>query len=421
MTADALPYAFVIMPIGRPHLDRIFDEVIKPTIEDKKFGLKARRVDRDHEGGILGNHILDFIDGATLIVADLTHGRPNVYLEVGYAMRAHQQGSGTGTRKNPRLILMAKEDHRKKSPNFKKDTPDEIHFDLEDYGILFWKDAEDYGKQLVAEIDRRLTLVHRLEAAGAAVLPPPAVIDIAWVEKRQEHVNLRTKGLDGARTEFTSGVRHEATFLKRSPELLNAVRSVPMYGYGIGHVWSREEHAPKAMRDGGLHALSPHGWGGVQYWAVNPQGQFFRSSSLTEDSGAFSRREGHGPGTLLWIDARVREFIETLAFAARLYRELGLPTGSEVQFRYGVVGLAGRHVACADPNRWWPSEARTTTEETYGEWGSFPLGSLGERVVDLVVATLEPMFVLFELDTEWPQILKSLSQDILKDVHLEGL
>ena len=42
-----------------------------------------------------------------------------------------------GLGKKPNLILMAREDHHHRSPNYRNDGP-RVHFDLEGYDLLLW-------------------------------------------------------------------------------------------------------------------------------------------------------------------------------------------------------------------------------------------------------------------------------------------
>ena len=134
--------AFIIMQIGTPELDAVFDEAIFPAITDA--GLVPRRVDRHNQGDLLKSEIVQFIERSQIIVADVTNERPNCYLEIGYAM-------GLGKKAN--LILTAREDHHHRSPNFRRDGP-RVHFDLEGYDILFW-DAEDLSA-FREELTRRI-------------------------------------------------------------------------------------------------------------------------------------------------------------------------------------------------------------------------------------------------------------------------
>ncbi len=67
--------AFVVMQIGDPKLDHLFETVIQPAIE--AVGLQAKRVDRDNEGGLLKSEIIEFLNNSEIIVADLTNERPS--------------------------------------------------------------------------------------------------------------------------------------------------------------------------------------------------------------------------------------------------------------------------------------------------------------------------------------------------------
>jgi nucleoside 2-deoxyribosyltransferase len=109
--------AFIIMQIGDPEMDRVCDEAMVPAIQSA--GLVPRRVDRDNAGDLLKAEIVSFLERSRIIVADLTNERPNCYLEVGYAM---------GLGKKPNLILMAREDHHHRSPNYRVDGL-RVHFD----------------------------------------------------------------------------------------------------------------------------------------------------------------------------------------------------------------------------------------------------------------------------------------------------
>jgi hypothetical protein len=141
--------AFVIMAIGSPQLDELFDRAIAPAL--RRCGLDPKRVDRHNQGGLLYSEIISFIEESEILVADLTNERPNCYLEVGYAM-----GAGRFTS----LILTAREDHSVDSPHYRPAGP-RIHFDLLGYDILFWK-PNGFGafrEELEKRIRRRQALL----------------------------------------------------------------------------------------------------------------------------------------------------------------------------------------------------------------------------------------------------------------------
>jgi nucleoside 2-deoxyribosyltransferase len=117
--------AFIIMQIGNAELDRVCEQAIVPAL--KACGLDPKRVDKHNSGGLLKSEIIAFIEGADIIVADVTNERPNCYLEIGYAM-------GAGKFRN--LVLTAREDHSVDSPNHRPGGS-KVHFDLAGYDILF--------------------------------------------------------------------------------------------------------------------------------------------------------------------------------------------------------------------------------------------------------------------------------------------
>jgi len=141
--------AFVIMQIGNPDLDLVYDRVVAPALS--ACGLEPRRVDRHNAGGLLHSEIISFIEESEILVADLTHERPNCYLEVGYAL-----GCGRFTN----LVLTAREDHNPDSPSHRPGGP-KVHFDLSGYDILFWApDRLDvFRSELEKRVQRRLRML----------------------------------------------------------------------------------------------------------------------------------------------------------------------------------------------------------------------------------------------------------------------
>jgi hypothetical protein len=140
---------FVIMQIGSPELDRVYERVIAPALE--ACGLRPRRVDRHNRGGLLASEIIAFIEESEILVADLTNERPNCYLEVGYAL---------GVGKFTNVVLTAREDHDPESPRHRPGGP-KVHFDLAGYDILFWhpERLDAFRSELEKRIARRRLLL----------------------------------------------------------------------------------------------------------------------------------------------------------------------------------------------------------------------------------------------------------------------
>lgn len=76
--------AFVIMAID-PEKPELVDVLHAIKESCKKFGIEARRVDEIEHQDKITNIILDEIRSCEFLIADLSHERPNVYYEIGYA------------------------------------------------------------------------------------------------------------------------------------------------------------------------------------------------------------------------------------------------------------------------------------------------------------------------------------------------
>lgn len=141
--------AFVIMQIGNPDLEPLYEQGMVPAC--RSCGLAAKRVDRHNTGGLLHSEIISFIEESDIIVADLTNERPNCYLEVGYAL---------GAERFTNLILTAREDHSIDHPRRRPGDP-KVHFDLVGYDILFWKlhRLDEFRVELEKRIRRRLQIL----------------------------------------------------------------------------------------------------------------------------------------------------------------------------------------------------------------------------------------------------------------------
>jgi hypothetical protein len=144
---------FVIMQIGCEALDRVYDHAIAPAL--RACGVDPIRVDRHNRGGFLHGEIIAFIEEAEILVADLTHERPNCYLEVGYAF---------GVGKFTNLILTARADHHPESPHRRPGGP-KVHFDLAGYDILFWQ--PERLAEFRAELEKRVRRRQLMLAAPA--------------------------------------------------------------------------------------------------------------------------------------------------------------------------------------------------------------------------------------------------------------
>src|ERR1700730_3508453 len=133
------PDIFVIIAASS-ELDPLYKEAIEPAIQGNHLN-PYLMVEREPSASIT-NEIVSRIEAAKLIVADLTHERPNCYYEVGYAQA-----------KGKKVIFTAREDHDPRKPNRNPSDP-KVHFDLDSYRISFWKGDNLAGLQL--ELSERI-------------------------------------------------------------------------------------------------------------------------------------------------------------------------------------------------------------------------------------------------------------------------
>jgi len=388
---------FVIMQIGNPDLDEVYESAIAPAIEEA--GLQPRRVDKHNTGGLLKSEIVEFIQKASIIVADVTNERPNCYLEVGYAM---------GAARTSRLILTARADHVPDRPGRNPNSP-KVHFDLAGYDILFWEaDSLPAFKQKLAQRIRRrlnMTLAEHLEIEPSAA--PESLIDsfakshFRWINERQKSARAQlVEDGHGAFVEFTLvPIRH--TLSLGLPELLESARSAQLsyHGFPIGTIIEHPEAHPHPDSDGILSRQTTQTGSRIfDYWALRRNGDFYALRSLVEDLNA--------PSTV-YFDETVRRAEMLLRYAAKLYEHLGLPENDSIaiELRYG--GITDRVLSSCTPGPGLLREYRIRSESVHArlveEWNSIP-AHIAELVKTLAGGLLE-QFDLFPLAEE---VVKSL-------------
>lgn len=124
---ESKKYAFVIMAMSNedPMLTDVHN-CIKTICS--RLDIRAERVDDIEYSGKITDRIVDSIQRADIIIADLTHGRPNVYYEIGLA---HGQ-------KND-VILLARADTK-------------LHFDLSGFNVIFYRNITELTDRLEKRI-----------------------------------------------------------------------------------------------------------------------------------------------------------------------------------------------------------------------------------------------------------------------------
>jgi hypothetical protein len=109
---------FCIMPFS-PDMDGVFQAIQEAC---STLGLNAKRADDSPGSGIVLREITDLIEQAEFLVVDLTHERPNVYYELGYAHGVGNAGAD--------ILLVAR-------------TGTALHFDVAPIRVRFYSSAEE--------------------------------------------------------------------------------------------------------------------------------------------------------------------------------------------------------------------------------------------------------------------------------------
>lgn len=368
--------AFIIIQIGNEELERVCAEAIVPAIQ--ACGLEPRRVDKHNEGGLLKSGIVRFIQDSDLIVADLTNERPNVYLEIGYAM---------GVDKFRSLVLTVREDHFPESTNYCLGGP-RVHFDLAGYDILRWSPEAlpTFKVELEKRIQRRLAITRRPTG------PEPSIWDEGWI------VAERAAALEGlaavGRTGFMEvrAALHPPKVDQTQTQLDAAARSavIHTFGWPIAVYATRDDARPRPRADGIFARVKGRIYDSLDYWAIRRNGDFYFLGSLFEDE----QRQGH-----VFFNTRIVRVTEAVLYCVRLYGLLGVDRSQRVSIAVRHGGLRGR-VLSAVGNRMLHGEPRTEEDaidlEVNGTLDEFE-AQLVMKVEELVAPLLR-VFDFFELD-----------------------
>ena len=137
--------AFVIMSLGGDGMDDVYRAI---QDECHKLGLRAKRVDDNVGSGFVMKEIGTLIEQAEFIICDLTHERPNVYYELGYA-------HGVGN-KSRNILLIANRETR-------------LHFDIAPLRVRHYRSIEE----LRALLARNLVEMIKITRRRRGVVPVP--------------------------------------------------------------------------------------------------------------------------------------------------------------------------------------------------------------------------------------------------------
>lgn len=120
-------YAFIIMGMN-PEDPMLVDvhSCIKSVCA--RTNIRAERVDDIEYSGKITDRIIDSIQKADIVIADLTHERPNVYYEIGFS---HGQ--------NNDVILIARRETK-------------LHFDLSGFNVIYYRNITELSEKLEKRI-----------------------------------------------------------------------------------------------------------------------------------------------------------------------------------------------------------------------------------------------------------------------------
>lgn len=116
----------VLMPMAEDDLS-LQDTYTSIREIAEEFGLTHWRADTPATSADIVDEVLEAIDEAEFVIADLSHERPSVYYEAGWA---HRGGIG-----HDNMILIAQDETK-------------VHFDLRNHRIIFYANQTDLKEKL---------------------------------------------------------------------------------------------------------------------------------------------------------------------------------------------------------------------------------------------------------------------------------
>ena len=381
---------FVVMQIGDAQLDNIYEQAIAPAIT--ACGLEPRRVDRHNEGGLLKSEIVKFLETSELIIADVTNARPNVYLEIGYAM---------GLDKFQQLVLCVREDHFPDSPRHVKGGP-RVHFDLSGYDILRW-DPEGVAT-FRQELERRIRRRQALTPAGVTPAAPPSAIDEDWVSRQREvaRAAMLSHQMKG-HMEIVASLRAPKPARSRQ-DLNEAAAQAPIHTFGwpIAVYMPNEDFRPRPRADGIAAEISTED--SYDCWSLRQNTDFYFAGSLFEDN----RIEG-----VIFFDTRTNRVTEALMYLLRLHGLLGTPREQALVVRITHVGIRGRRLAAASQNRHMHAGAKSIEDESSSTIEA-SLDALEAHLPAYVRSIVDPLFELFDFQRFEPAVLDEIVNNFVE-------
>ncbi len=384
----ATKQAFVIIQIGNKELEKIYDDVIESAI--KSCQLIPRRVDKHNEGGLLKSEIIKFIGSSDIIVADITNARPNCYLEIGFTM-------GLGKFKN--LILTAKEDHNRDSPNYKGGNK-KVHFDLLGYDILFWDPdkLDEFKINLEKRIQSRILKINNTKDEN--------IWDKEWIAKRHEEALSEMKkneklGFVEINMTLTDPENNKFECEKLKETFENIIINNNKWPLG----YLNKLIKIFAKNDGIFFEIKDHLSDNLYlYGYIREDGAFYLIHSLFEDANEYF--------DYIIIKSRIGRIVKALLFSIQFYQDLNIKPNSYLLIGINHGGLKDRCIVHDMVDvRYHDASLVSTEDESYYE-EKLILNKIEEQLSDIVERFSIKLFKLFN----FYQVDKKYIDEIIKKV-----
>jgi hypothetical protein len=155
MTSNTSPTCFVISPFGEPY-DTYFVSVVKPALDE--CNVLAIRGDSPFRPSSIMDDIWSDIQGATLLIAELTTRNPNVFYELGLAHALSKP-----------VILLS-------------ETIEDVPFDLRAIRVILYdKNHPEWGQKLKSQLVKSIN-----EVMASPSLSIPSTFKVAVVSEKPE-------------------------------------------------------------------------------------------------------------------------------------------------------------------------------------------------------------------------------------------
>jgi hypothetical protein len=196
------------------------------------------------------------------------------------------------------------------------------------------------------------------------------------------------------------------------PDLLVAAEKsiVRKTGWPIGLVMQKPEFSPKPTAFGARAIIDATAIGSFDYWAINKTGRYYFLRSLDEDRDPNKHRRGKGSG--IYFDLRIWRVAEAILHCSNLYRELGLPSATQIALSILHEGLKDRVLGVGAPMR--AMQWNRKSEENEIKWSrTLPLGSIEPTLQELTNEACNQLFALFEFWQPSEQVFREIFTEFL--------